>query len=107
MLLCGFLVERALPTHAECMAGAGFAAHRLASAKSISSRPISYAREHLMLTREQAKKLTERALSLSKFPECEISVTQSERSFIRFGINEITTSGFTVEPAMSITSTRD
>jgi len=60
-----------------------------------------------MLTREQAKKLTGKALSFSTFPECEVSVNSSESAFIRFAVNDVTTSGFTVEQSMSITSIRD
>jgi len=60
-----------------------------------------------MLTREQAHAIIEKALSYSTFPECEISVNSSERAFIRFALNEVTTSGFTVEPSMNITSARD
>jgi predicted Zn-dependent protease len=60
-----------------------------------------------MLTREQAQKITEKALSFSTFPECDISVNSSERAFIRFALNDVTTSGFTVEQSMSISSVRD
>src|SRR5579862_9409120 len=60
-----------------------------------------------MLTREQAQKLAERALSFSTFPECDISVNSSERAFIRFALNNVTTSGFTVSQSLSITSVRD
>ena len=60
-----------------------------------------------MLTKEQAQRLTEKALSFSTFPECDISVNSSERAFIRFALNDVTTSGFTVEQSMSITSVRD
>ena len=60
-----------------------------------------------MLTKEQARKLTEKALSFSTFPECEISVNSSEKAFIRFALNDVTTSGFTVEQSMSISSIRD
>jgi len=60
-----------------------------------------------MLTREQAKKLTGKALSFSTFPECDVSVNSSESAFIRFAVNDVTTSGFTVEQSMSITSIRD
>jgi predicted Zn-dependent protease len=60
-----------------------------------------------MLTKEQARKLTDKALSFSTFPECEISVNSSERAFIRFALNDVTTSGFTVEQSMSISSIRD
>ena len=60
-----------------------------------------------MLTRDQAQKLTGKALSFSTFPECDISVNSSEHAFIRFALNEGTSSGFTVEQSMSISSVRD
>jgi predicted Zn-dependent protease len=60
-----------------------------------------------MLTREQAQKITEKALSFSTFPECDISVNSSEQAFIRFALNDVTTSGFTVEQSLSISSVRD
>jgi predicted Zn-dependent protease len=60
-----------------------------------------------MLTKEQAQAITEKALSFSTFPECDISVNSSERAFIRFALNDVTTSGFTVERSMSISSVRD
>src|SRR5579862_9939387 len=60
-----------------------------------------------MLSKEQSKQMADKALSFSKFPECEIAVTSSETAFIRFALNGITTSGFTVEQSMSISSVRD
>ena len=60
-----------------------------------------------MLSKEQSKALADKALSFSTFPECEVSVTSSESAFIRFALNGITTSGFTVEQSMSISSVRD
>jgi len=60
-----------------------------------------------MLTRDQAKKLAEKALSFSTFPECDISINSVESAFIRFALNGITTSGYTIEQSMSISSTRD
>jgi predicted Zn-dependent protease len=60
-----------------------------------------------MLTREQAQKITEKALAFSTFPECDIGVNSSEHAFIRFALNDVTTSGFTVEQSMSISSVRD
>src|SRR6266536_1196884 len=60
-----------------------------------------------MLTREQAKKLTEKVLSFSTFSECDVSVNSSERASIRFALNGITTSGFTIGQSMSISSVRD
>jgi len=60
-----------------------------------------------MLSREESKKLADRALSFSTFPECDVSVSSSETAFIRFARNGITTSGFTVGQSISISSVRD
>jgi predicted Zn-dependent protease len=60
-----------------------------------------------MLTREQAKKLVEKVLSFSTFPECEVRLTNSESSSIRFALNGITTSGYTLEQTLAITSAKD
>src|SRR5579862_1297099 len=60
-----------------------------------------------MLSKEESKKLADKALSFSTFPECEVNVSSSEAAFIRFALNGITTSGFTVEQSMSISSVRD
>src|SRR5690348_10827531 len=60
-----------------------------------------------MLTKEQARKITEKTLSFSRFPECEITMNSLEQAHIRFARNGITTSGFTVEQSITITSTRD
>ena len=60
-----------------------------------------------MLSKEQSKQLADKALSFSTFPECEVNVSSSESAFIRFALNGITTSGFIVDQAMSITSVRD
>ena len=60
-----------------------------------------------MITKEQAQKLAEKVLSFSTFPECDISISSSERASIRFALNGITTSGFTVSQSMSITSVKD
>ena len=59
-----------------------------------------------MITKEQAQKLVEKVLSFSSFPECDISISSSERASIRFALNGITTSGFTVSQSMSITSVK-
>jgi len=60
-----------------------------------------------MLSREESKKLADKALSFSTFPECEVNVSSSEAAFIRFALNGITTSGFTVGQSLSISSVRD
>ncbi len=59
-----------------------------------------------MLTREQAHKLSEKILSFSKFPDCAISIGESEDAFIRFANNGVTTSGFTNGRTVVISSTR-
>ena len=60
-----------------------------------------------MLTKEQAQKLAAKALSYSTFPECSIQIGSSERASIRFALNGITTSGFTIEQSIAITSVKD
>lgn len=60
-----------------------------------------------MLTKDQAKKLIDKTLSFATFPECDIGLRNTESSFIRFALNGITTSGFTVEQSMSIAVTKD
>lgn len=60
-----------------------------------------------MLTKEQAQRLTEKVLKLSKFPECSVDVSESEQAFIRFANNGVTTSGFTVTRTITVASTRD
>jgi predicted Zn-dependent protease len=56
-----------------------------------------------MLNKDQAKKLLDKVLSMASTPECDASLRNTESSFIRFALNGITTSGFTVEQSLSIT----
>ncbi len=60
-----------------------------------------------MLTREQAQRLSEKILAFSKFPDCAVSIRESEDAFIRFANNGVTTSGFTNTRSVVISSTRD
>ena len=60
-----------------------------------------------MLTREEAKKITDRVLGFTTFPECAVSLRNSETSSIRFALNGVTTSGFQVVQSLSIQVTRD
>ena len=60
-----------------------------------------------MMTRDEAKKLADKVLSYSTFPECDISISSSEDASIRFALNGITTSGYTIERSMSIVSAKD
>src|SRR5262249_8825410 len=60
-----------------------------------------------MLTKEQARKHIERALSLASFPECDIRIDSLEKASIRFALNGVTTSGVTVEQWMTISSGKE
>jgi predicted Zn-dependent protease len=55
-------------------------------------------------TSEQARRLTDRILSFSKAPECEVSLRLSEIGHTRFAANEITTAGMVRNVTVSITS---
>jgi predicted Zn-dependent protease len=46
-----------------------------------------------MWTEKQARALTDRILSFSRAPECEISLSQFRSSYTRFAANEVTTAG--------------
>ncbi len=60
-----------------------------------------------MLTKEQAKALTARALKFSSFPDCAVDATEYETAYLRFANNGLTTSGFTLEQTVTVTSGRD
>ncbi|MGH9667028.1 MAG: PmbA/TldA family metallopeptidase, partial [Bryobacteraceae bacterium] len=60
-----------------------------------------------MLTVEELKKLTARALSFSKFPDCSVTITSTEEAYTRFANNGITMAGFSTRNAIVIQSTRD
>ncbi|MBC8167040.1 MAG: TldD/PmbA family protein, partial [Bryobacteraceae bacterium] len=60
-----------------------------------------------MLTRDQARQLLDKVLKFSSAPECSVSLDESEQAFVRFANNGVTTSGFTVERTITISSTRD
>src|SRR5262249_55097555 len=60
-----------------------------------------------MLTKEQARKHIEKALSLASFPECDIRIDSLEKASIRFALNGVTTSGVTVEQWMTISSGKE
>ena len=59
------------------------------------------------MTRDQANKIAEKILSYSTFPDCDIRMSNTERAFIRFAVNGITTSGLTEEQSVIIASMRD
>jgi predicted Zn-dependent protease len=55
-------------------------------------------------TKQDAKKLSERILSFSKAPECEVVLSETSLTHTRFAANEITTSGAARDLSISITS---
>ena len=55
-------------------------------------------------TKQDAKKLSEKILSFSKAPECEVALTETSVAHTRFAANEITTSGAARDLSISITS---
>jgi predicted Zn-dependent protease len=60
-----------------------------------------------MLTRQQAQGILERALKFSTFPECRLTLEETQTTWVRFANNHITTSGSTRTVELSISSTRD
>jgi predicted Zn-dependent protease len=60
-----------------------------------------------MLTKEQAQKLAEKAISFTSFPEATVSLSSTESAFIRFALNGVTTSGFVANQSLSISVTKD
>ncbi len=60
-----------------------------------------------MLTQQDAKKLAGKILGYSKLPECGVYINASERVFIRFANNGITTSGYTLDQSVTITATTE
>lgn len=60
-----------------------------------------------MLTRDQARQLTAKILKFSKLPECTVNLNETEDCYVRFANNGVTTSGFTVDRTVTISSTRD
>jgi predicted Zn-dependent protease len=81
----------------------------LAGALSLDQRSSNRlaARRNCVLTKDEAKRLAGKVLSYSTFPDCDISINSIENAFIRFARNGVTTSGFTIEQSMSITSERE
>ncbi|MBY0507953.1 MAG: TldD/PmbA family protein [Bryobacteraceae bacterium] len=60
-----------------------------------------------MITREEAQKLCQQALSLTSFPECHATLTSSEQAYTRFANNGITTASFNLRHSLSIVVTRE
>ena len=60
-----------------------------------------------MLNRDQAQKLADKVLSYSTFPECSVTVSESEQAFTRFANNGITNAALVNRHSVSISATRD
>jgi predicted Zn-dependent protease len=60
-----------------------------------------------MLTRQDAKNLADKVLGYAKLPGCAVYVRASENVFIRFANNGITTSGYTLDQSVGISSTTE
>ena len=58
-----------------------------------------------MMDAQEARNLADRIFSMTKLPECEISMNSTEDVFIRFANNGITTSGYRVDHSVSISAT--
>jgi predicted Zn-dependent protease len=58
-------------------------------------------------TRDDAKTLTEKILSYSRAPECELIVEATENGHTRFAANDVTTAGSSRDFAIAITSRGD
>ena len=56
------------------------------------------------LTREEAKRLTDRILSYAKAPECEVVVDMTQAGHTRFAANDVTTSGSASDLMIAVTS---
>jgi len=60
-----------------------------------------------MLSHQDAKNLADKILSYAKLPECRVNLNVSENLFIRFANKGITTSGYTLDNNVTISSTTE
>lgn len=60
-----------------------------------------------MLTKQEAKNLADKIMGYAKLPSCRVDISDSENVFIRFANNGITTSGYTLDHSVSISSTTE
>jgi predicted Zn-dependent protease len=60
-----------------------------------------------MLSKQEAKNLADKVIGYSKLPGCQVDVYSSEAVFIRFANNGITTSGYSLDHSVSISSTTE
>ena len=60
-----------------------------------------------MFSKQEAKNIADKMMRFSKLPGCQVSMFASENVFIRFANNGITTSGYSLDQSISITSTTE
>lgn len=60
-----------------------------------------------MKTTQDYRKLAEKILEFSDYPDCSVSITEREEAQVRFANNGITTAGLTRERTITISSTRE
>ncbi len=60
-----------------------------------------------MLSQNQIEQLTAKALRYSTFPECTVSVNETEQAYVRFANNGVTTSALTLDRTVTIVSAKD
>ena len=60
-----------------------------------------------MLTRDEAQTLSEKLIKLSSYPECSITINETEEAYTRFANNGITTASFSRRRTLTISVSRD
>ena len=60
-----------------------------------------------MMTRDEARKLAEKVLAFSTFPECQVSISSTEQAYTRFANNGITTAAFNLRHTVEIQVSRE
>ena len=60
-----------------------------------------------MLTQDEAKKLTDKIIGYATYPECHVTVNDTEQAYTRFANNGITTASFSKRHSVAIAVTRD
>ena len=60
-----------------------------------------------MFSQQDVKNIIDKVIGYSKLPDCLVSIDWTEDAFIRFAVNGITTSGYTVKQTVSISSSTE
>ena len=55
-----------------------------------------------MITQDEAKKLAQKVLAMSTFPECQVNISSQEQAYTRFANNGITTASFALRHTVSV-----